>query len=551
VRSSERALPRWASRLARDGDERSGAHGLLADIRGRLFRDRWSVLLGQIALHSFIVVMLSGVFLMFFYDPSTKQVTYHGSYLPLTGTQMSRALASTMAISFEIRGGLLIRQVHHWGTLVMVAVMMLHLLRLFFTGAFRRPRRVNWVIAVLILVVMMAAGFTGAVLPDDMLSGTSLVIFDGAVRSTPVIGTWLSFLLFGGSFPGHIITLSYVLHAFVLPTVLLSLFIVNRRLARTRSAARHAPPGHTAGNVRHGLPAFAVTSSGLFLVVTGILVLMAATLTINPIWLYGPADPANASAGAGPEWYLAFLDGALRLVPPDWEFVWLGKTWTPAVLLPVIAGSAFFVIVAAYPYLEAWITADRGNHHDLERPRNNPARTGIGVAGMTYYGVLWAAASADTIAVRFHLTIETVLHGFQVLIILGPIIGFVITRRLCVALQHNEREVMHHGIETGIIIRSPDGGYTEIHRHLDADDRRRRQAGLHEHPTPIPQRDVHGQVTLLERQRTRLARFLVADRQSAAEHSGLVKKKSRPGPMPDRHISGSGPQPPTRPRAGT
>jgi ubiquinol-cytochrome c reductase cytochrome b subunit len=205
----------------------------------------------------------------------------------------------------------------------------------------------------------------------------------------------------------------------------------------------------------------AVKSGGFFLIVTGVLLVMAAAATINPIWLYGPADPASGSAGASPEWYLAFLDGALRLVPPGWEFVWLGRTWSVAVLLPVIAGSLFFVVVAAYPFIEARFKPDT---KFLERPRDNPTRTGIGVAGMTFYGVLWMAASADTIAVRFHLTFEGVLHTLQVLVLLGPVIGFLVTRSLCLALQDREREVAEEGAETGVIIRTADGGYHEIHR---------------------------------------------------------------------------------------
>lgn len=406
-------------------------------LTARLFPDRWSAWLGRIALYSFVVVLLSGVFLMIHYEPSTTQVVYDGPYQLLRGTGMSEALASTLALSFEVRGGLLMRQVHHWGTLVMSAAVMLHLLYLFFTGAFRGPHRRRWVVVVLTLVTTMAAGFTGAVLPDDLLSGTSLAILDGVVKATPVLGTWLSYLLFGSSFPGDVIPRLFPLHVYVLPAVLAVLFSVNRERASSR-----------------------LKSGGFFLIVSGCLLVMGATMTINPVWLYGPADPANASAGASPEWYLAFLDGALRLAPSGWEFVWLDRTWTPAVLVPVIAGSMFFVVVAAYPFLDARL--NRGRRF-LERPRDNPVRTGVGVAGMTFYGVLWLAASADTLAVRFHLTIEGVLHTFQVLVLLGPVIAFEVTRRLCLGLRNREQETAEHGYETGTIIRDPDGGYHELH----------------------------------------------------------------------------------------
>ena len=422
---------------------------LSKNLRGRLFPDRWSVWLGRVAFSSFVVVMISGVFLLFHYDQSTDVVRYDGPYLPLAGTEMSQALASTLKISFEVRGGLLMRQVHHWGTLVMAAAIMLHLLHVFFTGAYRGEHKVRWLVVVGLLVTTMAAGFTGAVLPDDLLSGTSLAIFDGVLKSTPFIGTWLSYVLFGGS----AIERLYPLHVYVLPVVMVGLFVVSGMLGRGRRSR-----------------AALVKSGGFFLMVSGVLLVMAATATINPIWLYGPADPASGSAGASPEWYLAFLDGALRLVPPGWEFVWLGRTWSVAVLLPVIAGSMFFVVVTAYPFIEARF---KPGSKFLERPRDNPTRTGIGVAGMIFYGVLWMAASADTIAVRFHVTFEGVLHTFQVLVLLGPVIGFLVTRSLCQALRDREREIAEDGAETGVIIRTADGGYREITRRLPLEPARR------------------------------------------------------------------------------
>lgn len=379
------------------------------------FTDRWVVRLGRIAYASFVVVMVSGVFLLFHYDPSTELVRYAGPFAPLRGLPMSKALASTLAITFEVRGGLLMRQVHHWGTLVMAAALMLLILRVFFIAGYRQRRR--WLVLIGLLLTTMAAGFTGAVLPDDLLSGTSLSISDGVVRSIPFVGTWLSSVLFGDS----VITKMFGVHVVVLPVVLVVLFAMVARGLRSRAAA--------------------VRRTGAFLMVTAVLVVMGAIATVNPVWLYGPADPANASAGASPEWYLAVVDGALRLVPPDWEFVWLGRTWAVAVLLPVAVVGLFFLVVAVWPWLERWL------------PSDDAFRAGMGVAGMTFYGVLWIAAAADTIAVRFHLTIETVLHLLQFLVLAGPVIAFLITRALA---RVPEREP-----ESGVVIRTPDGGYEE------------------------------------------------------------------------------------------
>ncbi|MEV0290924.1 cytochrome b N-terminal domain-containing protein [Kribbella sp. NPDC050820] len=442
-------------------------HRPWSSLRARVFPDHWSLLFGQIAFYSFVMIVLSGVFLTVYYEPSVDHVVYDGPYAPLNGVGMSRALDSTMAITFEIRGGLLIRQIHHWSTLIMVAAITLHLLRLFFTGGFRRPRRLNWLVVFGLLIVTLGAALTGTSLPDDMASGMSLAVLDGVLQATPLIGTALSALLFGGDFPGNVIAWFYPLHVVVLPAVLIGLFVAGAVLALKRQPAQPSGPGRTEDNVV-GRPAAvaAVKSIGLFCFVAGVAILMAATATINPVWLYGPADPANASAGVGPAWYLAFLDGSLRLAP-GWEFVLWGKTFTVAVLLPVAICTLFLALVAFYPWIEERLTGDRRNHHLLERPRHNPTRTGIGVAGMTFYGVLWAAAAADTMALLFHLSVNSLIHLFQILLILGPPAAFLITRRICLGLQASDAQIATHGIETGQVVRLPSGGYIETHRPVD------------------------------------------------------------------------------------
>ena len=438
-----------------------------SNLRARVFPDHWSLLFGQIAFYSFVVIVLSGVVLTVYYEPSVGHVVYDGPYAPLHGVEMSRALDSTMAITFEVRGGLLIRQIHHWATLIMMAAITLHLLRLFFTAGFRRPRRLNWLVVVGLLIVMLAASLTGTSLPDDMASGTSLAVLDGVLQATPLVGSGLSALLFGGQFPGDVLSWFYPLHIVVLPAVLVVLFVVGAVLALRHKPAQLAEPGRTEDNVV-GRPATvaAVKSVGLFCFVAGVTILMAATATINPVWLYGPADPANTSAGVGPAWYLAFLDGSLRLAP-GWEFVWWGKTFSLAVLLPVTVCTLFLALVAAYPFIEERLTGDRRHHHLLERPRNNPTRTGIGVAGITFYGILWAAAGADTMAVQFHLSVNSLLHVFQVLVVLGPPAALVITRRICTGLQERDAQIAVLGVETGQVVRRTDGGYVEQHRSVD------------------------------------------------------------------------------------
>lgn len=183
-------------------DERTSISGAVKEFGRKIFPDHWSFMLGEVALYSFVAILLSGTFLTFFFDPSMAHTVYEGSYLPLKGIGMSVAMQSTLDISFDVRGGLLMRQVHHWAALLFVASIGLHMLRVFFTGAFRKPRELNWIVGFVLFVLAMAEGFTGYSLPDDLLSGNGLRIIDGMVKSFPLIGAWISFLLFGGEFPG-------------------------------------------------------------------------------------------------------------------------------------------------------------------------------------------------------------------------------------------------------------------------------------------------------------------------------------------------------------
>lgn len=446
-----------------------------AELRRRRVPGHWSNLFGVITLACTAVVIVTGVWLMLFYSPSGDGTTYTGAYAPLHGTDVSQAFASTMRITFDVPGGRLIRQAHHWAALLLPASIVLQLVTTFFTGGFRRPRRGMWVLLFLVFVAALAGGWSGYALPDDMLSGTGLRIVEGIVLGIPVVGTWLASLLFGGSFPGHIIENLYPLHIVVFPGALLVLLAL-----RGAAAWRHGPPqfpgrGRTPENVV-GVPLIPTVSAragGLFLVVTGLLLLISAAVTVSPIWLYGPGDPGSAGAGSQPDWYTGFLDGALRLVPPGWEIVWSGRTWTLAILVPLAVVGVFLLIVAAYPFLEEWVTGDRRDHHLLDRPRIAPARTGVGVAGIVFAGVLWAAGGADIIATAFSLSIEQVIASLQVALVVGPVVAFTLTRRVCLGLQAKDRDLLRHGFATGRVVRLPGGGYVEVHQPLDETERAR------------------------------------------------------------------------------
>jgi ubiquinol-cytochrome c reductase cytochrome b subunit len=483
-----------------------------AEARRRTVPRHWTNLFGVVTLACIVVVTVTGLLLMFFYTPSSDPTTYTGGYAPLHGAEVSKAFASTMFITFDLPGGLLIRQAHHWAGLLLPAAIIMQLLTTFFTGAFRRPRRGMLVLLFLVFIVALAGGWSGYALPDDLLSGTGLRITEGIALGIPVVGTWLSYLLFGGEFPGEVIEHLYPLHVAVFPALLI-LLVALRGLA----AWQHEPPqfpglGRTEGNVvGDPMPVAAARAGGLFAIVTGLLVLVSAAVTVNPIWLYGPADSGSAGAGSQPDWYTGFLDGALRLVPPGWEFEWLDRTWTLAVLVPLAVVTAYLLLVAVYPFVEEWITGDHREHHLLERPRNAPTRTAIGVAASVFYGTLWLAGSADLIATHFSLTFEGVIVALQVLVVFGPALGFFIAHRVCLALQKKDRELLVHGYETGRIVRLPGGEYVEVHRPIS--DAERWRIAVPDAPRALTLRpDEHGRVTVAQRLRVRLSRFFFEDR---------------------------------------
>lgn len=524
-------------RIAAWLDRRTRVRAIIRNLQGRAFPDHWTLMLGQVVVASFVVCSLTGVFLLFLFDPSTDPAVYDGPYAPLHGVVMSRALESTLEISFEVRGGLLMRQLHHWSASLMIAALLLHLLRIFFTGGFRRPRELNWLILFGILFASMTAGLTGHVLPDDMVSGSSLAVLDGVLKAIPVAGTWLSFLVFQGEFPNGAITTFYPLHVIVLPAICAVLMSANGVLAALHRPAQFAGPGRTEGNVV-GRPfrVAAVKSVGLFCITSGVLTAIAATVTANPVWSYGPADPGNASVGAGALWYVAFLDGAQRLVPPGWEVVLFDRTWTPAILVPIGACAVFLGVAMIYPFIERWIRGDGREHHLLTRPRNAPTRTGIGVAGIVFYGVLWAAAGSDLIALQFSLSIEGVVATLQLALILGPVAGFILARRVCIGLQRKDREIALHGYETGRIVRLPGGEYVEVHAPVDAYERWR----LLDHETTAPltvSPDEQGRIRIRARVRAGLSRWFVQDRVPPLTASQLPPGEDDPG----THLTIGGP----------
>ncbi|MGK9146893.1 ubiquinol-cytochrome c reductase cytochrome b subunit [Plantibacter flavus] len=506
-------------------EERTSVSVAVKEFGRKIFPDHWSFLLGEVALYSFVIILLSGSFLTFFFQASMAEVHYDGSFVPLKNIEMSVAMASTLDISFDIRGGLLMRQVHHWAALLFVASIGLHMLRIFFTGAFRKPRELNWVIGFVLFILAMAEGFTGYSLPDDLLSGNGLRIIDGMVKGLPIIGTWTTFLLFGGEFPGtDIVGRLYTLHILLLPAMVLLFIALHLVFVVVHKHTQFPGAGRTEQNVVGFpvLPVYAAKAGGFFFIVFGVVMLIASLFTINPIWNYGPYDPSPVSAGTQPDWYIGFADGALRLVPPHLEFVLWDHTFSFNIILPVLVLGLFIVTVLIYPFIEGWVTGDKREHHILDRPRNAPTRTGIGAAGVTFYAALWAAASSDIIATHFKVSMEGVIHTLQAILIIGPFIAYFLAKRTCLALQKKDREILLHGYETGRIVRLPGGEYIEVHEPVDEYERWR-LASYNDHQPLMIRPNAKGKITNAQRARAALSRWFFEDRIAPVTQTEIEK----------------------------
>ena len=415
-------------------DQRVGSNKFLARNLSKVFPDHWSFMLGEIALYSFIVVLLTGVYLTLFFKPSMAEVVYHGSYVPLDGIKMSQAYSSALDISFDVRGGLLLRQMHHWAALIFIAAMSVHMMRVFFTGAFRKPREFNWIIGVVLVTLGLGAGFSGYSLPDDLLSGTGLQIARGIMQSIPVVGTWMAFLLFNGEFPGtSFISRLYAVHILLIPGLILAMVTIHLMLVWTQKHTQFPGPGRTNKNVVGYplMPVYMAKAGGFFFIVFGFITLIGGLVTINPIWLFGPFTPDQVSAGSQPDWYIGWLDGMLRIFP-NLESTFFGWTISWNIFLPaVVIPGVIFTLLGLYPFIEAWVTGDKGEHHLLDRPRNAPTRTGLGVMALTFYCLLWMGGGNDIIAISFGLPINGITWFIRVAIFVLPPIAFVITKRIC------------------------------------------------------------------------------------------------------------------------
>jgi ubiquinol-cytochrome c reductase cytochrome b subunit len=423
-------------RLIRVLDRRLRLASPLKKAMDKVFPDHWSFMLGEVALYSFAVLVLTGVFLAFFFDPSTTETTYTGKFAPMNGESTSAAYASTLHLSFDIRAGLLMRQTHHWAALVFVGAIVLHLCRIFFTGAYRRPREINWVIGVTMLVLALLNGFTGYSMPDDQLSGIGLRIIYSVVQSVPLVGPELAFLAFGGEFPAEqTVPRMFTTHVFLVPALLTALIGAHLLILVRQKHSQFAGPGRTEHNVVGSRlwPAYTVRTIGLFTAVLAVLFALGGLVQINPVWIYGPFDPSQATIPSQPDWYVAWGEGALRLFPRADIHV-LGHL-IPSPFFPgVVLGGISFVALYAWPFLDEWARRDNDSHQILDRPRDHPVRMAVGVGALTFFGLLLLSASDDIVADWLGLPVYSVVWTYRVLVLalppLAALLAFLLARSL-------------------------------------------------------------------------------------------------------------------------
>jgi ubiquinol-cytochrome c reductase cytochrome b subunit len=423
-------------KLVRGLDQRLGAAKFTTSKLNYVFPEHFSFLWGEIALYAFFVLLATGIFLMLFYSPSETTQVYSGSYEPLRGQEVTEAYRSVVGLSFDVRAGLLMRQTHHWAALVFNGAIAVHLCRVFFTGAFRKPRELNWVTGVLLLIVGLLEGFLGYSLLDDLLSGAGVRIAQSVMQSIPVIGTHLVFFLWGGEYPGEgFLQRIFTIHILLFPALLWTLILVHLALIVRQKHTQFPGKGRTERNVVGSRlwPTYATMSTGLALMISGGLFFMGGLFQINPVWLYGPYDPFTITSGAQADYYVLWLQGALRLMPP-WEIRAFGymlpNPFFPGILLPVL----MFGTLLAWPWLEALLTGDWRTHHLLDRPRDRPVRTAIGVGVFTFIVQLLIAGADDVIAVEAGWSIVTfrVVERFLLLVlpVLTGMLAYKIARDL-------------------------------------------------------------------------------------------------------------------------
>lgn len=457
------------AKVARGVERRFQVAGLVRRQINHVFPWHFSFFWGELALYSFVVLVGSGIVLALFYVPSLDEIIYQGSYGPAFGLEGSRAWVSTVDLSVDVRGGLFLRQMHHWAALVFLGAIMLHMGRIFFTGAYRAPRETNWVIGVIMLVTSILEGFLGYSMIDDLLSGTGVRIFWSILMSVPVIGTWLAWMLFESPFPGEIyVERFYLIHVLLLPGLLVVLIGVHLLFVWYQKHTHFAGPRARESNVvgNRTAPVFAMHSISTLLGTTALLGLLAGTAQINPIFQYGPYNPTQIANGNQPDWYAMWLIGSLKLFPRTPIVIADRYTIPPGFWSGAFIPLVLILVLMAWPLIDRWRTRDSELHNLLDRPRDNPVRTGIGAMALTFWLVLTFAGADDIIGYVFNIPFEGLRWAERVGVFVLPPLAYVLAKRICLRLQRADRDLLAGGLPTGLVETSGDGAYRPVRQPL-------------------------------------------------------------------------------------
>ncbi len=434
-----RALARWIER-------RTGLARFARRALNHVFPDHWSFMIGEIAFYSFMILVITGTFLAMFYHSSSAKVVYHGSYRALDGVQVSAAYQSVLRLSFDVPAGLLIRQMHHWAALIFVAAIVAHVARIFFTAAYRRPRELTWIVGVTLLILAIVNGFLGYSIGGDLLSGAGLRIGYAIMISVPVIGQCLAFLLLGGDIPNPLtVPRLYSLHIFLIPAVIAILIALHLGLVWRQMHTNFPGPGRTNTTIVGSRlwPSYAAKSLGLFCLLFALIAMLGGLVQIDPVWVYGPYDPTAIMPGAQPDWYLGWVEGAIRLFPAlklRTSFLVPGLFFS-AVLFP----SLLFCGLYLYPFLDKLISGDLTDrqYNVLLLPYEQPFNTALGCATLMFLLVLFFAGSDDVIAVAVGSSVIAIRTILRVLSLALPPVTFVLVFLLCRRIRRRRRTVPH------------------------------------------------------------------------------------------------------------
>lgn len=464
----------FVERLVGALDDRLGSAEFLRRALKKVFPDHWSFMLGEVCLYAFMALLLTGTYVAFFFNDSDSRVTYHGPYAALEGRTVPSSYDSVLALSLATPAGLLIRQMHHWAALVFIGAIGLHMCRIFFTGAFRKPRELNWVIGVTLLLLGITEGFTGYSLPGDLLSGAGLRIAYSVAESIPVIGTWFGAIFFGGVFPTPVMTQHlFITHVFLLPLVMLGAIGAHLGLVWRQHHTQFRGPFHRETNVVGSslYPYYAMKSIGLLLVVFAVLAFLGAFFTINPVWAFGPFDPWTIASPSAPDWYLAWLDGSLRLGPAF--SIHLGQFTIPPLFFSGIAlPGVLFGAIFAWPWIEKRFSPDRQAEHNLlNKPYDVPWRLGVGVFALSVFTILGFASSDDVQARYFHIDVEHLMYVYRWCLLILPALFGILAALIGGELKiRAESAQASQPAQRATVVRNAHGGFEERRWTSDPND---------------------------------------------------------------------------------